>query len=265
MKSVLNIPNIDFEYWSKKNNFFSDNELSETIKIGLNHARKGKLIGQILDSINVSSNKVLVDLIATRIQKYDHIVEFTDDELLIIFDLIQGWGGRMGKTPYVKPQTGPTRLTWKPLAKTYRDSIAISFDNNFNYEHFLNCLIQIPGIGVSFATKHMFFWTEYGPRRNAIPIYDARIKLLLCLSERYAVDYKAFYMAMEKAAQVSNITIGIIERALFAFSQNYFPNNSLVINSTPKDMTDIDEALRLERQYSEYNSLVSSQDKIANK
>jgi len=265
MKSEIEFPKIDFYYWSNKNEAFSDSELTSTIRTGLLHARRGNLIGPILDSINLKTNKMLVDLISQKIQAYNNISKFSDDELLIIFDLIQGWGGRMGKTPYVKPQTGPTRLTWKPLAKTYRDSIAISFDNNFNYEHFLNCLMQIPGIGVSFATKHMFFWTEYGPRRNAIPIYDARIKLLLCLSERDAVDYKVFYMAMEKAAQVSNITVAIIERALFAFSQNYFPNNSLVINSTPKDMTDIDEALRLERQYSEYNSLVSSQDKIASK
>ena len=255
INSKIQFPKIDFHYWSNKNDYFSNNELLETIKIGLDHARKGGLIGPILDSITLKSNRTLVNLIESKIQLHDDVNKFSDDDLLIIFDLIQGWGGKMGKTPYVKPQNGPTRLTWKPLAQTYRESIGICFKGNFEYLQFLNGLLAIPGIGESFATKHMFFWTEYGPRRQAIPIYDARIKLLLCLHDRKAVDYQTFYASMKKMANETQITVGLLERALFAFSQNYFPNKNLLIKQNVSDTADIDEAQFLQKRYVEFNSL----------
>ena len=205
---------------------------------------------------------MLVDLIAAKIQTYKDISKFTDDELLIIFDLIQGWGGKTGRAPYVKPAEGPTRLSWKPLSQTYRDAIRICFNEDFDYSKLLTSLLKIPGIGESFATKHMFFWSEYGPRREAIPIYDSRIKTLLCLSDRDAVDYHSFYVAMKNTAKVQKLNVGLLERALFAFSQNYFPNSTLIMKSSLKDMTDIGAARILEKKYKEYQLLALSKTKL---
>jgi hypothetical protein len=145
-------------------------------------------------------------------------------------------------------------MTWQPLADSYREAISICFDQNLDYKGLLNTLKKIPGIKDSFATKHMFFWTEYGPRRDAIPIYDARIKTLLCFNETKAVDYQTFYNEMKNSAELQKLTVGLVERALFAFSQNYFRNNTLIIKSSPKDTTDFDEALNLQKRYLEFNT-----------
>ena len=52
------------------------------------------------------------------------------------------------------------------------------------------------------------------------------------------------------------------ERALFAFSQNYFPNSTLIMKSSLKDMTDIGAARILEKKYKEYQLLALSKTKL---
>ena len=249
MKKSIEFPAIDVKYWSEKNRYFSDTELSQTIIQGLEYAKRGRAIGPILESAKINSNLMLVNLIASRIQAYEDVTRFSDLELLIIFDLIQGWGGRTGRSPYLRPLDMPTRLSWKPLAETYRNSVKLCFEKNIDYLSCLTKLRSIPGIGESFATKHIFFWTEYGPRREALPIYDARIKLLLCLNIADAVDYDTFYAEMKLTAGKLKIAVNILERALFAFSQNYFNNSNLIIKSDIVDKTDIKEAENLQPRF----------------
>ena len=52
---------------------------------------------------------------------------------------------------------------------------------------------------------------------------------------------------------LKNITISQLEKALFAFSSNYFPNESLIIKNEIIDETDYHEAKRLEILYKANN------------
>ena len=84
----VRFPNINYSYWSGKNNYFADIPLIGTIKIGLEHARKGGLVDTALKNANIKTNKNLVDLIESKIKTYPQIEKFEDDELMLIFDLI---------------------------------------------------------------------------------------------------------------------------------------------------------------------------------
>ena len=54
---------------------------------------------------------------------------------------------------------------------------------------------------------------------------------------------------MTNFASLKNISIHQLEKALFAFSTNYFPNEALNIKDDFTDTTDFEEASRLEELY----------------
>jgi len=236
-------PNINYNYWCEKNEYFADTELISSIKIGLNHARRGGLIDKVLKNANIRTNKSLVDLIDSKIKSHPLISDFKDDELMLIFDLIQGWGGKAGRNIYVQPKNNPTRKSHSTLSSTYRK--AITFCISGDYKSALKEIISVPNLGESFATKHIYFWSEFGPNRKALPIYDTRIKTLLFLKSSFAATYDVYVKALNEKAKELSIGPGLVERALFSFSQNYFPNGKLIIRASITDETDIEEAKRL--------------------
>jgi hypothetical protein len=107
-------------------------------------------------------------------------------------------------------------------------------------------MLSIPNLGESFATKHIFFWSEFGPSRKGLPIYDTRIKTLLFMKASVAGTYDAYINALNEKARELSISSVLVERALFSFSQNYFPNSSLTIKKKLLDNTDIEEARNLQ-------------------
>jgi hypothetical protein len=237
-------PNINYNYWCQKNEYFSDTPLIDTIKTGLNHARKGGLIDVALKNTNIQTNKNLVDLIDSKIKKYPSIENFNDDELMLIFDLIQGWGGKMGRNIYVQPKNNPTRRSHLQLPTIYRKAMGHCILGD--YRSALKEITSIPNLGESFATKHIFFWSEFGPSRKALPIYDTRIKTLLFLKTTAAQNYDVYVKALNEKAKELSMAPALVERALFSFSQNYFPNGKLLINDLLSDRTDLEEAMKLQ-------------------
>jgi hypothetical protein len=237
-------PRINYTYWCQKNEYFSDTPLIATIRIGLDHARKGGLIDAILKHADIQTNKNLVDLIDSKIKEHQSIDNFKDDELMVIFDLIQGWGGKSGRNIYVQPKDNPTRKSHPQLSKTYRKAIGYCISGD--YQLALKEVTSIPNIGESFATKHIFFWSEFGPCCKAIPIYDTRIKTLLFLKSTSSATYDDYVKTLDEKAKELSMTSALVERALFAFSQNYFPNGKLVIKENISDKTDIEEAMKLQ-------------------
>lgn len=237
-------PEITYHYWSQKNEYFSDFPLIGTIKVGLNHARKGGLIDEVIKKSSINTNKNLVDLIQLRIQKFNFSDGVDNKDLMIIFDLIQGWGGKACRNIYVQPKSNPTRhsLVTLPLIYTRAINYCISGD----YKMALEEMLSIPNLGESFATKHIFFWSEFGPSRKGLPIYDTRIKTLLFMKASAAGTYDAYINALNEKARELSVPSVLVERALFSFSQNYFPNSSLTIKKKLLDSTDMEEARNLQ-------------------
>lgn len=237
-------PSINYTYWCQKNEYFSDTPLIDTIKIGLDHARKGGLIDAVLKNSTIQTNKNLVDLIESKINEHPSIEDFSDGQLMLIFDLIQGWGGKTGRNIYVQPKNNPTRLSHSQLPTTYRKAIGHCISGD--YQSALKEITSIPNLGESFATKHIFFWSEFGPSRKALPIYDTRIKTLLFLKSTAAATYDVFVKTLNEKAKELSMAPALVERALFSFSQNYFPNGKLLINDILHDRTDLEEAKKLQ-------------------
>jgi hypothetical protein len=238
-------PNIDYSYWCEKNEYFADIPLTKTIKMGLDHSRKGGLIAPVLETHHILTNKNLVELIKLKINMYQSIDCFNSNELLLIFDLIQGWGGKMGRNIYVKPKGNPTRNSLTTLAEIYRE--AIDYCVSGKYQLALQKITSIPNLGESFATKHIFFWSE--SKGKALPIYDTRIKTLLFFKSIAAATYDVYVKSLHDKAEDLKLGSVLIERALFSFSQNYFPNNSLFIKKNISDRNNIDEAKTLNDLY----------------
>ena len=239
MVSKLRFPEINYEYWSNKNNYFSDVPLLDTIKQGLQHASKAGLIEPFLKKIKTNAD--LVNLIRLKIKEYKKINDFSDFELLVIFDLIQGWGGKMGRMPYCRPKAQPVRMTLKELPDIYR--LGINYCVVGDYESALDEFISIKTMGESFATKHIFFWSsEFGESPKALPIYDTRIKRLLFPGNVNSASYDVYVKSLNEKAIKLAMPGHLVERALFSFSQNFFSNNKLILKSNIVDKTDISEA-----------------------
>lgn len=237
------IPEINFCFWSKKNPYFSDAPLSKSIKSGLNYAKKGGLIDDVIEKIEFMSSNDLVSIIRSSIERCNSNSDAKDENFLRVFDLIQGWGGQMGRSPYVRPKNHPVRLAnSKGIARAYRDGISELISGNIDYA--LAEWIKINFLGVSFASKHLYFWGRFSAYQN-LPILDTRMKTILYLNKNVKLRYSEYFSHLNQISRDRNIDTVNLERAVFAFSSNWFKNDSLDLVVNPDCNNDEKEARRL--------------------
>lgn len=238
------IPKIDYQYWAKISPFFGDSPLVPSIRVGLQHAQKGGLIDDVVTAIDTLSNQRLVEIIQEEILKVRLPVTSPGEEMLRIFDLIQGWGGKMCRGIYTKPKANPARISEKSkIQEQY--GIAINHLSKKEVDLCLSALNKIPFLADAFSTKHIHFWSRYGNLGTNCSIYDSRIKALLYFSITKTPPYHEYLALMESVANDQSLNYHDVEAALFAFSSNWFGNGNLKLNSRVTDKTDQDEALRL--------------------
>ena len=235
------VKNIDFQFWLNSNDFYSPNVLSTTVKTGIKHVKRAGLVNSLVNEIK--SNAELINLIQYRINLQKSASAYTDEDLLIIFDLIQAWGGKMGKNPYVLG--GKPRITKSKLfASLYRASVEMLYQLTEieDYENDIapikKKLEEIPQLGESFSTKHLSFWTRFLKNSPDLVIFDTRMKEIIKaankINEGANITYKDFHLALLKEAQHLGFKINDIERSIFAFSSNYFKNDNFVLKAEPK-------------------------------
>lgn len=252
---------LNYAYWVEQNDYFSNKPLLDTIRVGLNHANNRGFIAERLGIDFMKyfpTNEQLVNFIAEKIKNASQsdLDLIDDDEVLLIFDLIQGWGGKMGRMPYVRPENNPSRYAEKNLfASTYKEFISlinkqVATDQENHYKDILTTMKSLNGVGESFATKHIFFWSKYGLRKNSLPIFDTRMKRLLEVFQEQG-SYMDFLRFLDLIATEKGMQQYEVERALFAFSQNYFQNERLIFkeeNEIKEKIIDRDIAESIVRQ-----------------
>ena len=215
------LSDLNFGYWNSKNPYFSEAEINTSMKAALTLIQ-GK--GYLLDFYPQSAADYSI-AISNEISSFDEInPDFT--RLARIFDLIQAWGGKMGKTPYVlkKGKSQSSRDLFSSWGDSYLKGV-ISIQNENPVEALKNWAL-INGLGSSFAPKHLRFWS------NKYPVLDTRISLLLTGSKRLLRKpeyYDDFLQLISQLAERYGSDILETEKALFAFSQNYFKNDKLVL------------------------------------
>ena len=133
-------------------------------------------LGQYLDDLtpdwkrkaNIQwQNKMIETINNSLVQMINFYRENPNDELLTrIFIRIQLWGGKMGQGVFTRGK----RFQGNFDVGAYKEAVSIVDENPKEALRRLLCMAQI---GLSFATKHLFFWG------TNLPILDERIMMLL--------------------------------------------------------------------------------------
>jgi len=211
------LSDIDFDFWKDRNPYFSDSDLNLSMKGGLTLIQDRNF----LRGFNPRTAADIVDAIETRIEAFD--IETADyNELACISDLIQAWGGMAGRAPYVKKKERRFRYDWKD----YYDGVKNARDDK--PVQAISLWLKIDGIGMSFASKHLRFWTK------KYPVLDTRISLLLCGSKKLLNEpdcYDDFLKIIKPLTVKFSADSLEVEKALYAFSQHFFGNDKLAFTA----------------------------------
>jgi hypothetical protein len=186
-----------------------------------------------------------------------------DDFYLAIFDLIQSWGGAsqggtgvynaISKGTY-KPNI-PVRETPSEWLPKYKEAISILKNPGSTKEDQERAILKaekifrdINHLGKSYGTKHLWFWTEFfyekGTLEDTAGVSDKRTDILIFgeSTTEYEESLKVYNKIKEKY-NLENFSSRDVEKALFAFSKNYFNVPMTTMYTTEGE--DSEEALRI--------------------
>ena len=135
-----------------------------------------------------------------------------------IFHMIQLWGGEHGRYIYVQ---GPA-FDWEEIRPAYARLAAAAADPAKDEESMMRkaraftSTMQDQGrrLGLSFVTKHVWFWNHAAAGDDALPVFDTYMAKGLKL--RPVWEHLALYWrSMRKKAAEEGITVAALERQLF--------------------------------------------------
>ena len=248
--TIIKFPEIDYNYWEKKHPFYDNKRLEkgDTVSVGLLHAEKGGLIKKQ----DYQYAKTLVDTIENKINLID-LKQCGHEELLTIFDLIQGWGGKQCRQTYnprkkklPKGLADPEGLTKgsfeiiKPkrladprqFADDYLEIIKLLIDVSGQENLTKNTvkklemsLINFDNVALGFGSKHFFFWSLFKKQPNILYIYDTRMEAITKILNGKKMNYYSYLMLLNDIEKSLKLDAGVAERGLFSFSNNFFSNN----------------------------------------
>ena len=228
---VAALEEINFKFWKQVSEGSIDDKLSNSAKAMLKTI-KGVEGESFLDGITPEFHKKLEKLIEGEINDFD--VNKPDyKKLAIIFDLIHVWGGKMGRGPYVisKSRLNPKKwqdeyLAGAKLAKLQKPEEALEASEALEA---IKEFEKIKGIGISFASKHLRFWS------NKYPVLDARISLIFGgRSNPNRKSYEKILPLLEDLRNFWRCSPIKAENIVYTFSAYYFLNDRLEFNNAPK-------------------------------
>jgi hypothetical protein len=227
-------PKINYRFWLSQH---GDNN-SDFIGLGLttrlsNLQKVNPTISQ--EVINLTSMNDAVVFIKNKISK----LEKTDQDYLDIFDAINNWGGKTIQRGII--YSGIT-LRNNINIRNWFGCYKLSADLLGQKDNFLNgiaMMLKVPGLGVSFGSKHFAFWS-YDNSRTAI--YDSKISQILLRSRTpKKKDVLPFIESINTLANnhpefCHNMMPNEIEKALFAFHKYYWTNSGFwLLNEAGED------------------------------
>ena len=211
----MNFPKINYEFW--------DSEWNRSIGASRVYTNKN-MINYIIfeDDINSCTNEIL-DIVAKN--------ELDKENILRVVDLIYSWGGKSGRMFYVsseKKQSPREELSNKgDVFNIYLEGIKLAQHGDTKS---IGIFKSIRGIGSSYASKHAYFWSINSD--NPLIIVDSKIAGTLGFSTISRLEKKHSYgeivsffkqMALQEFKESNPSRV---ERALFAFHNNYFLNDN---------------------------------------
>jgi hypothetical protein len=171
--------------------------------------------------------------------------DFSDMEVLKIFDLIQIWGGLTGgSNPYKIKDNSSVRLNYKNWIKEYKRLINLSINQNIESYKFV-IEKNIPCLNMSFGSKHISFWSRKEEDDNCLVVIDNKISGVSGVKTASEADFKLIIENIFKISNEFNLKPYQIEKALFTFHKYYFDNNNLKFNEVDLNSIDYDVANNL--------------------
>jgi hypothetical protein len=133
-----------------------------------------------------------------------------------IFHRVQLWGGKMGKTIYVKGGGFSANFDSEAY-QTFAFAAAGNMDLPGRVDALWKSADRIRFFGVSFATKHARFWAE-SAGGGPLPIYDS-IMARGCYgrSQPHWKEYEEFVRDLARHAQELDVPVQTLERYAFTF------------------------------------------------
>jgi hypothetical protein len=273
MNKLNILPQINFNYWHNKNVEDSNNigkgvvsMISKITKIYNkdNTFKQAYFCGNNIEinrlkglNYNEFENEILVLI---RVNK--SIQDFSDEEILRIFDLIQIWGGLTGgSNPYHIRNNNSTRLGYQSWIKNYRELVIKSIEREVeSYEYVLKG--NIPYLKMSFGSKHISFWSRRNGDDNCLVIIDNKISGVSGIKIASKANFKLIVENVKKIADELNLMPYQIEKALFTFHKFYFDNSNSKFNNVDINSVDYDKAcdLKIVLSIGSNNDLVDSKN-----
>lgn len=229
----MKFPTIDYKFWLSN--------WSESIG-NLNTYTNKNMIDYIIfkDDINSCTNEIFSIVKSERADKAS---------ILRVVDLIYSWGGRSGRLFYAssKGRTSPREELEVNESVFLKYMKGIELAKRGDPDSILK-FCEINGIGPSYASKHAYFWSLNS--NNPLIIVDSKIagslgyKTINSLQNDFSYEKIVAAFKVKAFEEFGEYNPSSVERALFAFHNNYFLNNNSGWRNKIEN-TDQSEALRL--------------------
>lgn len=255
MNNSNNLPKIDFNYWYNKNLEDSNTErrfVSMITRINNifekdNNFKQAYFCGDHNETSRLKelNYNELENEIIFLIRNIKNVADFSDMEILKIFDLIQIWGGLTGgSNPYQIKDNNTVRLNYKNWIKEYRKLINLSINQNIESYKFV-IEKNIPCLNMSFGSKHISFWSRKEEDYNCLVVIDNKISGVSGVKIASEANFKLIVENIYKIANELNLFPYQIEKALFTFHKFYFDNSNSKFNNVDINSVDYNIALNL--------------------
>jgi hypothetical protein len=222
-------------FWNSKWDWDDDLPLNKQGKAMRTFLVKRKILSDDKSSLNhpgVSDNASRKNYLNSKISiaaaEFLDKKTTSDNILFEAFNAIQYWGAITGRTFYTRnslteSNTAEFYAEWvKNVKPTYLSIISELHNEDSDISKLIILFDKIDGLGVSFGTKHLHFWSKAFGWDNPLPIYDTNIFQLLWAEvrkNRYPTwsQYIEVVDEFNKLAAKINMSSVDVERAFFAY------------------------------------------------
>ncbi len=204
MKDEIAFPEIEYK----------DQELfrnKTTLKAAFTNINKGALKLYLSDlnwEVNGNTewqNKMLNNLSKDIFKMIDQWKVKNDPELLTkIFIYIQLWGGNTSRG-FFKNNGFQSNFNLENYTKGAKLALINDSESLFYFT-------RLNQVGISFASKHMYFWSN-----KSLPIYDNIVAMIIFgrLPQNKSKHYKEYILSLERVSLIKGVSSNIIERSIF--------------------------------------------------
>lgn len=164
--------------------------------------------------------------IENRILKYvKEYVPYNESILQDVFHLIQVWGGMSGRHIYVRGK----KFDWRKIKDQYKMLVDACLKTDHINDSSIDYLASVARtisdnvdfLGISFVTKHTYFWLHRNLPNEALPIYDSIMALeIMRKNEVKGSDLANYWKVMVAKANNLDISLKALERQIYLYSRN---------------------------------------------